>query len=302
LLFAVIIAVLPEMFGKIGRLPAIKEWLSLIFCQKFPYYATTTPSGFPMLFFLAIPFYITGLLKFFVLCGLILFSFIAVKTHSSAKELTLQFILLFISPIFLYDLLVKSELFLNMMLPIALLYFINKYYNKRISQVLFFGTLAGLILSTRSTVAIVYILFFIPFFRKDLGNLLLFGAAALLTFMLTLLPFIIWDSTGFIQKGPFAIQSFLSYLPTYIVAVFILAVFFISFKINNLQSFFLGTGLLLFFIVIFSYGIKTWEFGWYEALINDKIDLSYLDFCVPFLIFSCKENNNYNFSKQSLLS
>ncbi|MDP4115985.1 MAG: hypothetical protein Q8903_07615 [Bacteroidota bacterium] len=50
----------------------------------------------------------------------------------------------------------------------------------------------------------------------------------------------------------------------------------------------------MFLIVIFSYFIKVAEFGWYVALVQDKIDLSYLDFCLPFLILSVKEKPTYN--------
>jgi len=295
LLVLIIVAILPEMYGRIGRLPAINEWLSLFLSKKFPYYAFTTPSGFPMLFFFALPFYITGLLKFFVLLGVFIFSFFALKTYSSTKELVLQFTLLLTSPLFFYDLLVKSELFFNMMLAILLFYLILRYSSKSSKkQIIFFGILAGLVLSTRSTVAVIYILFFVPFFRKEFPNLVLFGFITLAVFLLTLLPFVIWDLNGFIQKGPFAVQSFLSYLPKYIIILFMVAVFFISVKIYGLNTFFFQTGFLMFLIVIFSYFIKVAEFGWYVALVQDKIDLSYLDFCLPFLILSVKEKPAYN--------
>lgn len=301
-IMAAVTAVLPDMFGQIGRLPAINEWITLLLNHKFPYYAVSTPSGFPMLFFFAFPFYVAGMVKFFALIGLFLFSFMVYKTYSSPKELIFQFALLFTAPIFYYDLLVKSELFLNMMLPIFLFYFILKYFNVySYKSLLVFGIFAGLVLSTRSTVAVIYILFFIPYLKSRPKTLLIFGSITLLVFILTLLPFILWDFEGFMQKGPFAVQSFLSYLPKYIIFAFIAAVILISFKIYNLNSFFFQTGFLLFLIVIFSYYIKVQEFGWYVALIEDKIDLSYLDFCFPFLILAFKEKPIYNFKNNNFI-
>ena len=56
LLFVIIVNVVPES-SQVGRLPAIKSWLSNLLAGKYPYNSRSNPSGFPFPFFIALPFY-----------------------------------------------------------------------------------------------------------------------------------------------------------------------------------------------------------------------------------------------------
>jgi len=50
---------------RVGRYPAMHDWITRFFDSEFPYAAPTNPSGFPFLFVMAMPFYLLGDLGFF---------------------------------------------------------------------------------------------------------------------------------------------------------------------------------------------------------------------------------------------
>jgi hypothetical protein len=57
---------------RVGRYPAMYDWITRFFNSEFPYASGTYPSGFPFLFVMAMPFYFLGDLGFFQI-----FSFLA---------------------------------------------------------------------------------------------------------------------------------------------------------------------------------------------------------------------------------
>ncbi len=287
-LVSIIYILFVPRFGQIGRLPAIKDWLSLLFTGNFPYNSNLAPSSFPALFFIAIPFYFVNHIGLLEPLGLVLFLFVLIKLHKTKKEIISQIVFLFGSPILFYEFVVRSELFFNVALVIFLIYFAEKNLNieKRNFNFYFFAFLFGVGLSTRSIVAVIYIIYFIYKFRSNLFALFLFGVVVFLTFALILIPFIYKDYSAFIHNGPFAVQSNVSQLPMWIVIIFLIVSVYSGWIVENLREVFFTSGVSLFLLVIISYIIKISEFGFKIAFFHDKIDLSYLVFCFPFLILS----------------
>ncbi len=277
--------------GEINRLTAIQDWLRLFFDEQFPYNSKLTPSSYPALFFMSLPFELLGNLGWLEVIGLAIFLFVSINTAYSAKTELNRVFFLFISPMLYYEFVVRCELFFNVALVILLIHLSLKYLKIEKINITYiaFAIAFGVVLSTRSVVAIIYIIFLLYFFRQNLQKLFVFGTIMIFTFALILMPFVLWDYLAFISNGPFAIQSQLSYIPFGIVVLFLLIAVYTGWSVRDIQEVYFGSGLLIFLIVIISYLIKIFEFGFYTAFFEDKIDLSYLVFTFPLFLLSIKE-------------
>ncbi|MHB1687634.1 MAG: hypothetical protein ACYCVH_09695 [Ignavibacteriaceae bacterium] len=278
-------------FGRVGRLPAIEDWIKRFFSGSFPYNSPFTPSGFPFLFFLSTPFYFLKNTGYLEVLGLALFLMSVIYYSKTLKEKLFRIIILLMSPVFYYGFVVRDELFFNMMLPIILIFLAEKFLNRDVDNFKFdlFGILFGLTLSTRSVVAVIYAVYFIYFFKLNIPKGILFSFLVLLVFWLILLPFFLWDQHSFIQNGPFAIQSYLSHIPIWNVFVFLVIAIYLGWIASNLQEVFFASGIMLFMPVFVSMIYKISAVGFYQAVVNDVFDLSYFIFCIPFLLLSIQE-------------
>jgi hypothetical protein len=272
------------------------EWIELLFNGIYPYTSDLTPSSFPMLFYIAMPFYFIGKLGFLEVIGLGVFLFLSFRYLNSPKQIAFGLILLLITPMIYYEFAVRCELFFNISLVMVAIFAADKYLDveKVNAQFFLIAVLFGLFLSTRSVVAVVYGVYLIYRFKHNIKNLIFFGVIVLAVFILILLPYIIWDFYLFIDIGPFAIQSKLSNLPFWITVMFLIVSLIAGWAIENKREVFFFAGLLIWLMVMVSYIIKVFNFGLEQAFIQDKIDLSYLIFSLPLLIFSASMQKEYS--------
>lgn len=277
--------------GRIGRLPAILDWLHLYLSGVFPYSSSYTPSAFPGLFLTSYPFYVIGNIGLLIPLGLLLLLTFAYNYFKTSKENILFLFLLISSPVFYYEAAVRSELFYNISLVTILILITEKFVNPDKLNLSFVLTalFGGLVLSTRSVTSLIFVIYFLYFFRYNLRNLFVYACICLIIFLAFLIPFMMWDINAFNKTGPFAIQSFLSYLPFTVVVLFLLISIYIGWMVRSVQEVLFSSGLILFLLVFISMLIKVFEFGFYTAMIEDKFDLSYYAFCFPLLLLSIRE-------------
>jgi len=271
----------------VGRYPALKQWIEKFLNGEFPYRTESKPSGLPFLFFLATPFYLLGELGLLQITSFIAFSIILLKgsTEKGEQEILHVFILV-ISPIFLYELIVRSDLFTNMVLMVLYGIILVKVMRKTVSPltILLLGIVGGFVLSTRMVVLLIYL----PLLGLSIraagrrsswlitGNIL--GAIAMA------LPFFFWDSAYFLTEGPFAKQ--ISYAPPWTLLPVALITLAMSFRVNSLAMVYSSAVVILFLAVFlpFLHGLSA--MGWDGMIFGDRFDISYFAFCLPFLILS----------------
>lgn len=286
----IFIIAVPRM-GEIGRLPALEDWLLYFQNEKFPYNSPYNPSAFPVMFFIAYPLYIlgnTGLLEFI---GIILFFIILLMQNDTPRGMLIKIIILVTAITTYYEIVTRSELFFNIMLALLIVYICEKFLDTQKINFNFAWTavVAGLILSTRSIVAFLFIIYFIYKFRNDLKNLIIYGLISLIVFAAFLLPFWLWDPESFISRGPFAIQKYSSNLPlTITVIIFIFSVYS-GWIISGVKEFLFAGGIILFLAAAVSFIYASSETGFYDTLINDGYDIAYFIFCIPLLILSIND-------------
>jgi hypothetical protein len=276
--------------SRVGRLPAITVWLSDLLAGSFPYHAPNQPSGFPVLFVLALPAYLLGNSGLLEVAGVAFFGVALWKMARGGMRVSwVPFLLLLLLPSFYYEVAVRSELFFNMSLVLALVLFSEEWLapEKKDRTMAAVAILFGLALSTRAIVGLVYIVYVLWRFRGRPFRGAAFSLTVLMTFLITLVPFILWDSGLFLSNGPFSIQ--LGYLPPWIIVVFLVAAGAAGLLVRDRREMLFASGALLFSIVFIAFLFSVVESGLVATLSRDRFDIAYFVFCTPFLLVSLNE-------------
>ncbi len=287
---------------QVGRFSEVFEWLSNFQQGIFPYGTKANPSGFPFLFFLASPFYLIGDAGYLEVFGLFLFLMLLFKSAKTKKEFYVKMFLLFFLPTTFYELAVRSELFTNTVLIISLFFLAEQKLNEQERNIPFFvlALMFGFFLSTRLIAFLWLALFLLFFFRNNLKNGAVFLAISLSVFLLSLLPFYLWNAEAFINKGPFAVQTI--YLPKWIFVVFPFIVLYVGWMIADFQELLFASGVLTFLLVSISFLMTISDVGMSETFFNSRFDISYYILSVPFFILALKEYRVDRFLGKVMLS
>jgi len=146
------------------------------------------------------------------------------------------------------------------------------------------GLIGGLLLSTRGIVLLIYIPFFGYLFRSKIIRDGLFYLSMFLGFSLSLVPFLVWDWTNFTNFGPFSIQ--LSHIPHWTLILAIISSLCCALTLGSLKRIYSSIGFILFGVTFMLFIISVFDFGWYQAVLGDRFDISYFCFALPFLLIS----------------
>lgn len=283
----------------VGRYPALHDWISRLLAGKFPYASAFNPSGMPFLFILAMPFYFLGdpgllqIFSFMVFGGVVYLQ----SGRNLVPSLRIL-VLLIVSPAFLFEIVVRSDLFSNMVIVLLYIFIFDRYARReeRMNAILL-GLAGGFLLSTRGIVALIYIVFFLYVIRQNRLNyhLVLLSAAA--GFILILLPFLLWNFEYFVRSGPLAIQT--SYIPWWVYFPAVAAAVLSGFLAGTLRGVFVGSFITLFGIVLSAFLKSIIEFGLAGSVLGDRFDISYFSFCLPFLLASLITDDREDLSRKS---
>jgi hypothetical protein len=271
---------------EVGRYPALHDWITKLLNLEFPYESTAKPSGFPFLFILAMPFYFLGDLGAFQIFSFLLFTIaLYFKFRDNTTVQLRLLILLIFSPIFLYEIVVRSDLFSNMAVVLFFLICCEKYgAGKSYFIQIILGLTAGFLLSTRGIVLFIYIPYFAFLFKNRGVKPRLFLPSMLTGFLITLIPFALWNWEYFINFGPFAVQ--LSYIPVWFVVLSIICSLIWAWKTKKTNDIYFIISTILFWVIFGAFIIFTVRFGLVNSVFGDKFDISYFCFALPFLLLS----------------
>ncbi|MFQ6032265.1 MAG: hypothetical protein ACE5K2_05020 [Candidatus Zixiibacteriota bacterium] len=271
---------------RVGRYPAMYDWITKLLSSEFPYASDTNPSGFPFLFVMAMPFYFLGDLGFFQIFSFLTFAVLLYLRHSPKSINRFRLIFLLVtSPIFLYEIVVRSELFSNMV--IVMLYLaVLEAYGQRVGHItlFFLGIIGGLLLSTRGVVLLIYIIILGYFLKRQIINHSLFFISMFVGFFLSLAPFLIWDWTYFINFGPFAVQ--LSYIPNWLLTLAIASSVLCALTIRSLKGIYSSVSFILFGVVSAAFVLAVLDLGWHKAVLGSGFDIAYFCLALPYLLIS----------------
>jgi len=271
---------------EVGRYPAYEVWITRLFHGEFPYASSLNPTSFPFLFLIMIPFYILGDLGLFQIVAFAGFAFAVYRLNRGDPLDPLKRLLLLVTaPVFLYEVVTRSEIFSNMVMLILFLILLEARHRRagRMGMI-GLGILAGLVMSTRAPVGLVYVIFFGYLILRQQMKYGVVLAAAVLTFLATVIPFLLWDQAYFLQYGPFAKQA--AHLPTVFLIAALAGSVLLGLWARSTREAYFGAAVVLFGIVLIAFLRSVGEYGLMASVFGDQFDISYFSFAPPFLLLA----------------
>jgi hypothetical protein len=274
------------------RWSVISSFWDNFFDKNYVYYAKSHlgnyPGPMPFYYILALPFYFIGELGFFSLSGIFVFFLLLKYMNIKPCYQTIALLLVLTSPFYFWEILSRSNIFLNATLivfSIAFFFKIKKYDSFK--NQLLLGTIIGLLLSTRNIFALCYVILFLYGLKSkkiNIKSVMIIGCISLFAFALTFIPFVIGFMEDFLKMNPFIIQSsFLMPTGWVLVAIFCSFFLFLFCKKDADVLFYCGT--ILFFTIMLYFTYHSLSTSVYEAFIEKStIDVSYFILCIPFFL------------------
>jgi hypothetical protein len=289
----------------VDRWSAINNFILNLLHGISPYSAQTHLGGygspFPVWQIFHIPFFLLGDIALaMVFCFLCFIITIKWFTDSNKVALSSLFMLT-LSPAFWYEVLVRSDLMYNFLCVLIALLIIRKLNINIQSNTVRLGIICGLFLSTRLSIFIPFALYFFYEFKSiNFKKQIIFLFIILLVFLLTFLPFAIWDfKTLFLSRhNPFVLQTSQSSGSEIIIVLFLVIYFSLRAKSNfNLTVSYIS---ITFFILVgLTFLIRAFDNKFIWSIFSSAYDISYFNMALPFTIFSLSlfyyqktENNN----------
>jgi hypothetical protein len=280
---------------QVDRWSAIQAFLQYLFSGKYPYAAISHlgnyPSPFPVWQFFHIPFYLLGDIGYGMLFSFILLA-LSLVWGIKQKGKALRYItLLLISPAFWYEVTVRSDMMYN---AIIVFLFVCWLYKKKItiqSNTIFVGIFCGLLLSTRFFVIIpLFLYFFNNYCKADIKHKFIFPLIIIGTFLLTIIPFAIWNFNAFFffHYNPFILQSRQGSPMEMLLLVAILIP--LSLKWKTINDYMAYSSILLFSTVAIAFLYRMVTDHLASSLFSRLYDISYFNMSLPFIIATLSLN------------
>lgn len=274
---------------QVDRWSAIHNFLANMLRGEYPYAAQTHLGGygspFPVWQVFHLPFYLLGNVGLsFVVCLLLYVD--AARRMTDLRTSAVAFLLLVVSPAFLYEVSVRSDLMSNFLLCAAVVMYLHRYGVRFDERWPLVAVISGLMISTRLSAAIPLIVYYasdflFADFRRKVGFLFL----SLLVFALTFLPFALWDGQMlfFFEYSPFVLQTRQG-LPLNAVLILALCVLLSLLWQGRMQRYFLSTASCLFALVLLTFLSDMFLCDTWGELFASRYDISYFNMSLPFAV------------------
>ncbi|UOU98547.1 hypothetical protein MUU74_00930 [Chryseobacterium daecheongense] len=276
---------------KVDRWDAMEIGIRAILEGKYPYnipdYMGRKSSNLPVLIILGMPFYlIFGSVGYLQSFTFLLFSYIIFKIFNVYKHRLAVLVLLLLSPSYLWEVYVKSDLFSNFILAVAFVYLLWNYFIKKSSIKLELAAfLTALLFLTRLSVVIpIIILLFGTFLKFSLAEKFRFILVFLLT-VLCILGLFFYNASDvdmIIKYNPFVIQN--AKQPLILSLLYIITAFALSFRVKSFYDIMFWSGILLFICVLIPFVLYLKEYGYNNVMVSSYFDLSFFNMSMPFII------------------
>lgn len=276
---------------RVDRWSAIHNFLDHLFQGIYPYAAQTHLGGygspFPVWQLFHIPFWLLGNVGLSVFVAMLAFLGGMVLLRG-VKVAFGALLLLLLSPAFLYEVMVRSDLMTNFLLVCSVLCLFIRYRLSFSAHWLWMAVLCGLVMSTRLSALIPFLVYcFRDYLHARWTVRLLFPLVMLTVFAATFLPFLLWDSEMllFFEYNPFVLQSRQGHLADFLLFVPLGIWLSLSWK-GDVSRFMLHTALLLIVLVFITFVHNMYLTDSWNQLFQSAYDITYFNMSMPFLIIA----------------
>ncbi|MGA2060018.1 MAG: hypothetical protein ABSG67_06020 [Thermoguttaceae bacterium] len=273
----------------VDRWSAMANFDAALLHGDYPYLVETHLGGvmscLPVMYISGLPFYLLGDVGYYQIFSLLLFSLLVYGLIANNNTRTYILLLLMTSPVFIYEVIVRSDLFTNMVLFMGIIFIAEKYKNrKNTKRMMLLGALIGLIALTRSIVGLLFLLYFIRYFdfKKEIRSAVVFLSSAAAIFLGILAVFYFWSPVDFVAHIPFSHQK--GFIPNSILALFVFAASLAGVFVTSLKRFVWSAGFLMLALISVLFILAIQRMGMQNTLYKHMFDISYFSFSMPYLI------------------
>ena len=277
---------------RVDRWSALHNPIANLLAGKYPYLASTHLGGyaspFPVWQFFHVPFYLLGNvgLSFFMVSALFFYS---IYRFQGGRALSIALLLTTFSPAIWYEVAVRSDLITNMLLVATGVNFVIHKISVQWLQrhTVSVAVVIGLLACTRIVSLLpIAILLFPYYIKSDLKRQVMLPLCFVVTFVLTFLPFVLWNSFEFFhfEHNPWSLQTrqgngidFLLFIP--------LGIYLSLQWRGDHINYYRNTILLLSIFVATTFIHNMVESGNYE-LFSSTYDITYFSTALPFCIMA----------------
>jgi len=287
---------------QVDRWSAIDHFLQRLLKGEYPYLAQTHLGGYgsPFPFWNAfhLPFHLLGDVAIGMTVVVIALIVSVKPITGSAKQACTYLLLLTASPAFWYEVAVRSDLIYNFILCYLILAWWNRKGMSVTSSLRTTAIVSGLMLSTRLAIVVPFFLFLFPgFVEAGPTKRFQFAGIAALTFVLTFLPFVVWDfdQLVFFEYNPFVLQTRQGSPLEPLLLLAMLLPLSLGWKGDFRRfSFFTALTLVVFVAVTFIHRMITDQF--HSGLFSSRYDITYFSMSLPFVIHALTQTRNRSVS------
>jgi len=253
------------------------------------------PAPLPFYFILALPFDLIGEIGYLALIGIIIFA-VFLRKSLSARNSFGAMIILFLSVSVFWEISVRSTILINAILFMLYLFWLQKvdFGNKK--QYLASAIIGGLLLSTRTIFAlpmVIYVVFLFKSKEVSLQSLIVWSLIIVGVLTLTFLPLFIFYFPEFIIRNPFNVQT--DHLFPFNISLFFIVLSVISgFMCSRKREILYYTSGIFVLVLITYFFLFIHKYGFMYAYLKSSIDISYMLFAFPFLLYFSFSSENDN--------
>jgi hypothetical protein len=286
---------------KVDRWSAMTNFDAALLRGDYPYLAKTHLDGvmscLPIMYISGLPFYLLGDVGYYQIFSLLLFALLVYKMAAGNNTRTYVLLILMTSPVYVYEIIVRSDLFTNMVLLLVVIFVAEKWrYHKTAKRMLLAGILVGLVCLTRSISELLFLLYFLRYFdrRKEMALGASFVAGVVAAFVAVLAVFYVWNPTDFMAHIPFSHQK--GFIPTGVLAIFVLLTVAAAIFAKDLNRFLWSAGFLMFALISSLFILTIHQVGMRNAVWGNMFDISYFSFAMPFAVLgvACALEDGYD--------
>ena len=289
LLFLLAFQYIPDpMTIQVDRWSAIHNFLFNLTHGIYPYAAHTHLDGygspFPVWQLFHLPFYLMGNVGLSFIAGILLFVH-SLSLHLKDKEENIAFVFLACSPAFIYEVFVRSDLMTNFVVSMSVLLYCIHYRLTIHKNPLLLGIIIGLMMSTRFTAIIPFCIYYFPdFYEVSLKKKIIFSMTIIITFVITFLPFLLWDSNMllFFEYNLFILQTRQGHL-TDLLLMIAIGIYLSFWQRHAPYRYLIATAIVLILLVIVTFIHNMYLHDNWNELFESAYDITYFGMALPFL-------------------
>jgi hypothetical protein len=281
----------------VDRWSVISSFWEQAFTGQYPYNAQSHmgnyPAPLPFYFILALPFDLIGEIGYLAILGIIIFAVFLRKNLSPSGSFGSLFILLLSVSVF-WEVSVRSTILINAILFMLYLFWLEKVNLDIKKQFWTSAIVGGLLLSTRTIFALPLVIYVVYLFKsKEVSLQLLIGWSLLVVgiLILTFLPLFILFLPEFIIRNPFNVQTDHLFPFNISIGFIVLSIIF-GFSCSTKREIFYYTSGIFVLVLITYFFLFIHKYGFMNAYLKSNIDISYMLFAFPFLLFLSFSNEN----------